>query len=80
MRKAAALADFDQAVLSRIENGHRLPNEAQLEVLARLYGQALGSLLAINAYSEIKQKHGQADYFQDCLKMLNEEAADYGKC
>ncbi len=77
MRKAAALADFDQAVLSRIENGHRLPTEVQLTVLAEIYGQALEPLMAINAFSEIKLKYGEAGYFADCLQLLNEDASNY---
>lgn len=79
MRKAAALADLDQAVLSRIENGHRLPTATQLAVLAEIYGRPLDELLAVQAYSEIKQKYGQTEYFDDCLQMLNEDSGTYGK-
>jgi len=79
MRKSAALADLDQAVLSRIENGHRLPTSAQLVILAEIYGQKLEPLLALTAYSEIKQKYGQTEYFEDCLQMLNEDSGTYGK-
>ena len=79
IRKAAALADMDATVLSRIENGHRLPTSAQLVVLAEIYGKQLEPLLAVNAYSEIKQKYGQTEYFEDCLQMLNEDSGTYGK-
>jgi transcriptional regulator with XRE-family HTH domain len=77
LRKAAALADLDQAVLSRIENGHRLPNAAQLGVLASVYSQPVEPLMAINAYCDIKQKYGDTGYYADCLQLLNEDAATY---
>lgn len=79
MRKAAALADLDQAALSRIENGHRLPTTAQLATLAAIYEHDPEALLAINAYSEFKQKHGRAPYYADCVHLLHEDAAAYRK-
>ena len=77
MRKAAALADLDQAVLSRIENGHRLPTDAQLAALAPVYGQDLDRLHALTAYSEFKEKHGSAPYYAECVNLLHEDAAAY---
>lgn len=77
LRKAAALADLDQAVVSRIENGHRQPNQDQLATLARIYGEPLEPLLAISAFCEIKQKYGDTGYYAHCLQLLNEDAAHY---
>ncbi|MCC5805314.1 MAG: helix-turn-helix domain-containing protein [Opitutales bacterium] len=79
MRRTAAAADLDQAALSRIENGRRLPTEAQLAALAAIYGQDLPKLLAINAFSEIKEKHGSAPYYADCVSLLHEDAAAYNR-
>lgn len=79
MRRAAAKADLDQAVLSRIENGHRLPSEDQLTALAGIYNQNLNNLLMIKAFTEIKRKYGDAGYYPDCLQLLHEDAAVYNR-
>lgn len=77
MRKVAALADFDPTILSRIENGHRLPSDAQLSALAKIYHQDINHLKKLNAFTEIKSKYGHTEYFKDCLQLLNEDAAQY---
>lgn len=80
VRKAAANADMDATVLSRIEHGHRLPTAVQLAILAKLYGQPLESLLIINTYTEIKQKYGQTEHFSETVHMLYEDSGSYAKC
>lgn len=79
VRKAAARADMDPSVLSRIENNRRSPTGIQLTLLAEIYGKPLDELLAVKTYSEIKQKYGQSEFFAQTLKMLNEDVAQYGK-
>ncbi len=78
MRKAAALADMDPSVLSRIENDRRQPTAPQLAVLAEIYGKPLETLRAVQTYSEIKERYGRSPYFEKTLQMLNEDAPEYG--
>ena len=77
LRQAAAEVEMDMPLLSHIERGRRLPTVDQVRRLAGLYGCSHDSFLAARAFSEIKQKYGQAAYFQDCLQMLNEDAGAY---
>ena len=79
MRRAAALADMDPSALSLIENDRRQPTAAQLAVLAEIYGKPLNELLTVQTYSEIKQKYGQSEYFEETLQMLYEDSGTYGK-
>jgi len=80
VRKAAAAADMDQGVLSKIENGLRLPTEEQVQRLATVYAMDPAPWLAERAVSEIQKKYGDKDYFSDCVRMLQEGSGTYGKC
>ena len=51
MRQAAAATDVDTSMISKFENGDRLPTREQIEKLALILKVSEGELL-IQAYSE----------------------------
>lgn len=79
LREVAARADMDAGMLSKFENGHRIPNESQLRALAAVFDQAPEPWLALRASTEFRKQYGQTDYFDDCLQILNEDQVEYNK-
>ncbi|MFD2891420.1 multiprotein-bridging factor 1 family protein [Flavobacterium chuncheonense] len=54
-RKLAEMADIDQALISKFENGYRIPTKKQIQTLATLLKIDLRSLLV--AWYKVKLDH-----------------------
>lgn len=75
VRQVAAVTELDQAVISRIENGDRLPTKEQLMKLAGLYGldqkQMLSQWLAEKLVRDYGDEPGAPEAFREARKQIN---------
>lgn len=76
-RLIAAAAGIDSAVLSKIENGKRLPTVPQLAAMAKFFKVALAPLEGRRMVEEFRRKHGDSPAFAHAATILREEEGEY---
>ncbi len=76
-RTIAAAAEIDSAVLSKIENGKRLPTAPQLAAMAQYFKVALAPLEARRVAEDMKRRYGGHANFAEVTSILREEAGEY---
>ena len=68
----AAVTELDQAVISRIENGERLPTEEQVIRLAGLYGLDPNRTLTDWLSEKIVREYGDSPYASKAIRIAQE--------
>lgn len=76
-REVAAAAEIDSALLSKIENGKRLPTQKQLAAIAKFFGAPQAELEARRLAEEMKRQFGDSPQFVAATTLLQEEAGEY---
>jgi transcriptional regulator with XRE-family HTH domain len=77
LRKPAAAAEMDPALLSKIENGRRPVTQEQLAALAGFYGIPLGPLEGRRIVEDLIRRHGDNPAFPQATAILREDAGEY---
>ena len=72
LRVVAAAADMDQAHLSKVELGHRVPTEKQTAALARYFGVDLHEMEARRIAEKFHQDFADNPAAGKAVQMLNE--------
>ena len=72
VRQVAAVTELDQAVISRIENGERLPTEEQVIRLAGLYGLDPNRTLTDWLSEKIVREYGDSPYASKAIRIAQE--------
>ena len=72
LRIVAAAADMDQAHLSKIELGHRVPTEQQSAALARYFGVDPHDMAARRIAEKFRQDFADNPAAGKAVQMLNE--------
>lgn len=67
VRQVAAVIEVDQAIISRIENGDRLPTREQAIKLAGLYGLKQDAVLADWLAEKMVKDYGDDPFAPDAL-------------
>lgn len=75
--KAAGAAEMDSTLLSKIENGKRLPTQEQLAALAKFFKVPFEPLEARRLAEEMRKWHGDNPAFAAASAILREEAGEY---
>lgn len=76
-REVAAAAEIDSGLLSKIENGKRLPTQKQLAAMAKFFGAPLAALETRRLAEEMKRQFGSSPQFVAATTLLQEEAGEY---
>jgi len=79
-RKLAELASIDQALISKFENGYRIPTRKQVQILADILEVDLKALLV--AWYKVKLNHSfdiNPFAIQAISEILQEKGIDVGK-
>jgi len=72
VRQVAAVTELDQAIISRIENGDRLPTREQATKLADLYGLDIKDILSAWLAEKIIREFGDEPYAHEALNEASE--------
>ena len=75
--KAAAAAEMDSGLLSKIENGKRPVTQDQLAALAKFFKVAVGPLEARRIAEDMKRRYGEHPKFDEATAFLREDAGEY---
>ena len=75
--KAAAAAEMDSGLLSKIENGRRLPTREQLAALAKFFKVPVAPLEARRIAEDMKKRHGDSPVFDEATAILREDSGEY---
>ena len=76
--KVAAAAEMDSTLLSKIENGKRLPTQDQLAAMAKFFKVEAGPLEARRIVEELMRKHGDNPALAHAAAaILREEGSEY---
>ena len=73
----AAAAGMDSALLSKIENGRRLPTQEQLAALAKFFKAPVGLLEMRRVSEDMMRRYGDHPHFAAATAILREEAGEY---
>jgi transcriptional regulator with XRE-family HTH domain len=76
-RVVAAAAEIDSALLSKIENGRKLPTSAQLAALATFFKVPAGPLESQRMAEEIIHRYGQREELAAAAAIIREAAGEY---
>ena len=76
-RVVAAAAEIDSALLSKIENGKKLPTSAQLAAMASFFKVPIGPLESQRMAEEIVRRYGQSKEFGAAAIIIRESAGEY---
>jgi hypothetical protein len=76
--KAAAAASMDSAVLSKIENGVRLPTDDQFAALLKFYGVPRAQLEGQLVAERMLKSFGKSPAFTDAVAIVREMGCEYG--
>ena len=68
VRQVAAVTEMDQAIISRIENGDRLPTKEQLNKLAGLYGLDLKETYSAWLAEKMLRDYGDEPYAPEAFR------------
>ena len=71
VRQVAAVTEMDQAIISRIENGERLPTKDQLNKLAGLYGLEINEIYSDWLAEKMLRDYGNEPYASDAFREAN---------
>lgn len=77
IRQVAAVTEMDQALVSRIENGDRLPTKEQLNKLAGLYGLDLKVTYSAWLAERMLRDYGHEQYISEALNEASERIVYY---
>ena len=72
LRQVAAVTELDQAIISRIENGERLPTKEQVLKLAGLYGLNPEKTLTDWLSEKIVREYGDMPFASRAISMAQE--------
>jgi len=72
LRLVAAAADMDQAHLSKVELGHRVPTEKQAAALARYFGVDAHEIGARRIAEKFRQDFADNPAARKAVQMLND--------
>jgi transcriptional regulator with XRE-family HTH domain len=75
--EAAAAARMDSTLLSKIENGKRLPTQEQLAALAKFFKVPFEPLEARRLAEDMKRWYGDHPNFAEATAILHEDAREY---
>lgn len=73
LRKVAAYLDIDQAILSKIERGHRKSNKIQIEKLAKYFGADKKEMLVAWLSDKILYEIIDEELGEEALKVAEEK-------
>ncbi len=73
LRKVAAYLDIDQAILSKIERGHRKSNKRQIEKLAKYFGADKKEMLVAWLSDKILYEIIDEELGEEALKVAEEK-------
>jgi Fic family protein/DNA-binding XRE family transcriptional regulator len=76
-RELASLLDVDQSLISKFENGKRVPNEAQLIQLSNILSINLDELMKAWLMQKVLADVKQYAFADEVLSMVQEELASY---
>jgi transcriptional regulator with XRE-family HTH domain len=71
VRQVAAVTEMDQAIISRIENGERLPTKEQLTKLAGLYGLDLNGIYSDWLTERMLRDYGSEPFASEAFREAN---------
>lgn len=71
VRQVAAVIEVDQAIISRIENGDRLPTKEQLIKLAGLYGLDQKEVFSVWLAEKMVKEYGDEPEVREAFKNAN---------
>jgi transcriptional regulator with XRE-family HTH domain len=74
LRVVASAAKMDQALLSKIELGHRMPTEKQSALLARYFGLSSNDMEARRIAEKFRQDFANNPALAQAVQMLNDGA------
>jgi transcriptional regulator with XRE-family HTH domain len=77
LREVAAAAEMDQAHLSKVELGQRIPTSEQVSKLARFFKIAPGEMEARRIATKVMQEIAASPAAEQALSILREEPLDY---
>jgi HTH-type transcriptional regulator, competence development regulator len=77
LRAVAAAVEMDQAHLSKVELGQRLPTAEQTTALARFFQQDPTHAEARRIAEKFRQEHAHNPAAVQALQILNEDATPY---
>lgn len=72
IRQVAAVTELDQAIISRIENGDRMPTRDQATKLAGLYGLDIKEIHSSWLAEKIVREFGDEPYAHEALNDASE--------
>ena len=72
IRQVAANTELDQAIISRIENGDRLPTKEQVTKLADLYSLDLKEILSAWLAEKMVRDYGNEPYANQAFDVASE--------
>src|SRR5437016_902803 len=79
LREVAAAADMDQAILSKVELGQRVPTEEQTKHLAKVFTVNERDMQAQRIAEKFRQDNeGRERVARDAICILAEEAGAFG--
>ncbi len=73
VRQVAAVTEVDQAIISRIENGDRLPTRDQAQKLAALYDLDIKKILTFWLAEKIIREYGDEPFSPDAFRQASNE-------
>lgn len=68
IRQVAAVTELDQAIISRIENGDRIPTKEQLIKLAGLYNMDVKEAMSAWLAEKMVRDYGDEPYITEALR------------
>ena len=71
VRQVAAVTEMDQAIISRIENGERLPTKEQLTKLAGLYGLDMNVIYTDWLTERMLRDYGNEPFASESFREAN---------
>ena len=77
VRQVAAVTEMDQAIISRIENGERLPTKEQLTKLAGLYGLDMNIIYSDWLTERMLRDYGNEPFASDAFREANVRVQNY---
>jgi HTH-type transcriptional regulator, competence development regulator len=72
IRQVAAVTELDQAIISRIENGDRIPTKDQVMKLAGLYNLDTREIMSAWLAEKMVRDYGAEPYVTDAFKEAHE--------
>ena len=77
LRQVAADIEIDQAILSKLENGIRLPNTRMLQKLSEYYNVPLEELKTLAHAEKIVRDYGHYEQIHEVIGLVRELIGNY---